>query len=62
MSLAQHMKDGAHLSLFAAFSFPDSKKYPFTAVLAERVFQLQLDPSRDLIYSRTSMAQTPLGP
>ena len=34
------MKGGAHLSPFAALSYPESKRYPFTAGLTKRrVFQ-----------------------
>ena len=33
------MKGGAHPSPFAALSFPNTKRYPFSAGLTERVFQ-----------------------
>ena len=33
VSWAQHTKSGSHSSPFAALSFPNSKKYPFTAEL-----------------------------
>ena len=34
------MKGGAHLSPLAALAYPNSKKYPFTAGLKKRIFQL----------------------
>ena len=50
------MKGGAHPSPFAALSFPNSKRYPFTAGLTERVFQSPNGEAEPRIYTSQKAA------